>query len=132
MFDTNYILYNNLTQEELQTLSKHSKLKVLAKQQYLCTQHSKADYVFNLASGTAVIERISCDGRRQVLAFIFPGDFIGLSDSDHLDYAVKSLTDITAHQFSTNTLETLSTTIPRLEENMKNIRGKVLARVLGC
>ncbi len=130
MFDTHCALFQGLNSSELQALSKHSKLKVLAKQQYLCTQHASADHVFNLASGTASIERISCDGRRQILAFLFPGDFVGLSNSDHLDYAVKSLTDITAHQFNVTTLYHLAEEIPTLESNLKSIQGKVLSRML--
>jgi CRP/FNR family transcriptional regulator len=130
MFDTHSALFKDLSEQELQILSKQSKLKVLAKQQYLCTQHSPADNVFNIASGTAVVERISCDGRRQILAFLFPGDFVGLSNSDHLEYAVKSLTDMTAHQFNVSSLRKIADESPTLENNLKTIQGKVLSVVL--
>lgn len=130
MFDSHCALFQNLTASELNTLGQYAKLKVLAKQQYLCSQQSESSYVFNIATGSAVIEKIACDGRRQVLAFLFPGDYVGLSNSGHFEYGVKSLSHLTAHQFKYQTLAKLATEIPTLDSNLKVISNRVMTRVM--
>ncbi|WP_317928555.1 Crp/Fnr family transcriptional regulator [Halioxenophilus sp. WMMB6] len=126
-FQNDYPLFRDLSEAELPLLADQAKLKVLDKQQYLCMQHSPSDRVFNIASGSAVVERISNDGRRQILAFVFPGDFVGLSNSDRFEYGIKCLTGTTAYEFKRQNLFDLSEKLPTLKANIKNIRALVLS-----
>ncbi len=120
------LLFKNLNQDEMVTLSQNARLRVLDRQQYLCLQHSTSDRVFNIASGVASVERISNNGRRQVLAFVFPGDFVGLSNSEHYEYGIKCLEPTTAYEFKRHKLFQLSEQLPTLKANLKKIRALVL------
>lgn len=125
-----YALFKSLNEDELQQLTEVSKLKVLSQKQHLLTQSSSATHVFNIASGIALIERISMNGRRQVLAFIFPGDFVGLTQSDRYEYGVKALTDATAYAFRKPEFRGLTETIPQLKKNIADIGANVLGHAL--
>jgi CRP/FNR family transcriptional regulator len=46
--------------------------------QTLFHQGDPADCVFSLTSGTVKLYAILPDGRRQIVSFLFPGDFVGL------------------------------------------------------
>ena len=52
-----------------------------------------ADQVFNTLSGTLMVTRIGNDGRRQVLSFLFPDNFVGLSATDTYFFSVEAVTD---------------------------------------
>lgn len=52
-----------------------------------------ADQVFNIVSGTLMATRIGNDGRRQVLSFLFPDNFVGLSSTEHYFFTVEAVTD---------------------------------------
>lgn len=129
-FEQECPLFKNMNEYERRKLSQSSRLKVLSKQQNLFMQHSSSDRLFNIASGVGTVERISSNGRRQILAFIFPGDFVGLSHSSHYEYGVKSLSGMTAYEFKRNTLFTLSEELPTLKNNLREIRSLVLALTL--
>lgn len=128
MFDKNSVLYRSLSTKDLNLLGRHSKMKVLGKRQYLCEQNTPRDFVYTIASGCAVAERVSSSGRRQVLSFIFPGDLIGLSEQ--YEFGVKSLTPLTAHQFDHQKLHELAERLPLLGENLQDIRKLVLSMML--
>ncbi|MDO6475124.1 helix-turn-helix domain-containing protein [Alteromonas sp. 1_MG-2023] len=119
-------LFKSLSADEMLVLSQNARLRLMDRQQYLCLQHSPSDRVFNMASGCAMVERISNDGRRQILAFVFAGDFIGLSNSEHYEYGIKCLTPSTAYEFKRKKLYELSEEIPTLKQNLKSLRSMIL------
>lgn len=129
-FDRNYALYRGVSDTELGKLAQIGRLKLRSEQQYLFTQHNPAERVFNLVTGTALVERMSNSGRRQVLAFLFPGDFVGLSNSDFQEYGVKTLTEVTAYELNLQKLLSIADETPQLKENFKNISANVLAHAL--
>jgi CRP/FNR family transcriptional regulator len=65
-----------------------------------------------------------------VLAFLFPGNFVGLTNSDFFEYGVRTLTEVTAYEFNQHKLLELADTTPRLKQNIKRISANVLARAL--
>lgn len=120
-----YLLFKNLNEMELRDLAQHSRLRIQERHQYLCMQHSPSDRVFNIVSGVAMVERISSIGRRQVLAFVFPGDFVGLSNSPHFEYGIRCLSGTSVCEFNRRELYLLSEKIPTLKANLKFIRALV-------
>lgn len=123
--NSQYLLFKNLNDMELQDLAQHSKLRIQERHQYLCMQHSPSDRVFNIVSGVAMVERISTAGRRQVLAFVFPGDFVGLSNSPYFEYGIRCLSGTSVCEFNRRDLYLLSEKIPTLKANLKFIRALV-------
>lgn len=129
-FNNECPLFHDLNEYEQEKLSQNSRLKTLAKQQYLIMQTTPSDKLFNIVSGVGTVEKISCSGRRQIMAFIFPGDFVGLSHSDTYEYSVKSLSELTAYEFKRQDLQALSEELPHLKSNIKEIRSLVLSLTL--
>lgn len=129
-FGRDYDLYRGLNEHELRQLADFAKLRICSPQQYLFTQHTPAERAFNLATGTALVERMSSSGRRQILAFVFSGNFVGLTNSDFCEYGVRALTEVTAYEFNQEKLLALADTTPRLKQNIKRISANVLARAL--
>lgn len=125
-----YALFKDLSSDELNKLSSLAKVKPLNEKQYLLTQHSPALQVFNIASGIALIERIASNGGRQVLAFIFPGDFVGLTQHEYFEYGVKCVTPIQAYSFNRTEFLALSESAPQLKKNLSNIGANILGRAL--
>lgn len=52
----------------------------------------RADQVFNLVSGVLRVCRTGTDGRRQVLSFLFPGNFVGLTATETYFFSVEAVT----------------------------------------
>ena len=72
-------LFSNLNEQELSQLNNIVHLINLNSDEYLLHQKSPATYVYNIMSGTLLVERIGLSGRRQILGFMFPGHFFGFT-----------------------------------------------------
>jgi CRP/FNR family transcriptional regulator, anaerobic regulatory protein len=63
------------------------------------TENKHAIAVYILTDGTARLYKMLDDGRRQVVGFALPGDFLGLSVSDRYTCSVDAISQVTACQF---------------------------------
>ena len=61
--------------------------------QTLFTQEDSADYVFALVAGVVSCSHYLDDGRRQIIAFLFPGDYIGMTTGTRYTYSAEAVTD---------------------------------------
>lgn len=85
----------------------------------ILTQEQPADWVFSLRSGHAALTRLTADGRRQILAFLFPGDFFGLTSEDRYHYGVTAITDATTCRFDRSRLEELTREFPGMDRKLR-------------
>ena len=53
---------------------------------------TRADQVFNILDGMLMVSRVGRDGRRQVLSFLFPDNFVGLTATDEYFFTVEAVT----------------------------------------
>lgn len=84
-----------------------------------------------MTRGVMMLERSNREGQRQVMAFIFPGDFLGFTPSNYLDYSAIALTDpVELKAFSRDEITRYSDQQTTLKANMAQINNKVLARTL--
>ena len=67
-------------------------LRDLAPGEVVISAGEPADQVFNLVSGVLRVCRTGADGRRQVLSFLFPGNFVGLSATGTYFFSVEAVT----------------------------------------
>ncbi|WNC72123.1 helix-turn-helix domain-containing protein [Thalassotalea psychrophila] len=74
---------------------------------YLLNEGESADYVFIPISGSVMLERTASNGARQVYAFLFTGNILGLSTSSiaKYNYSAKALSDLTAIRINRQVLE---------------------------
>lgn len=65
----------------------------------LFIQGDDADAVFNVTCGTLRLYRLLPDGRRQVVGFLLPGDFIGLSLAERFGFSADAVDSVSACRF---------------------------------
>ena len=64
------------------------------------TEGERADAVFNITSGFVRLYRLSANGRRQVVGFAFPGDFLGLYALKHHNASADAVVATTLCRFA--------------------------------
>ncbi|MFV0280740.1 MAG: Crp/Fnr family transcriptional regulator [Rhodoblastus sp.] len=84
---------------ELRQLERLARSCCYVQRQQLFAQDDDAHSVFNISSGSVRLYRLLPDGRRQVVGFAIPGDFLGLSLSERTVYGAEALTSVVACRF---------------------------------
>ncbi len=59
----------------------------------LFTQEDSADYIFARVAGVVSCSHYLVDGRRQIMAFLFPGDYIGMATGERYSYSGEAVTE---------------------------------------
>lgn len=77
-----------------------------------------ANHVFNITDGVAMLTRLLADGRRQVLGFLFKGDFLGLAQGAVYGYTVQALTTVRVCSFPNAAFRRLLVSSPYLEHEL--------------
>ncbi len=88
-----------LSPTELQEMETMSHGDRFAARAALVTQGSQAESVFTITEGTVRLYKLLSDGRRQVIGFALPGDFLGLSLSDSYSFSADAVTDTAVCRF---------------------------------
>ncbi len=102
---------------------------VLDAETYLFTQHAAADYLYIITGGSLLIERISPAGRRQVLWFLSPGNFVGFTHYVFYDYSVYSLTSAEVTGYSRKQFIKWCDQHPKLKQNVDKLSAEVMMRL---
>jgi CRP/FNR family transcriptional regulator len=88
-----------LSPAELQEMEAMSRGARFAAREILVSQGAQADSVFTVTEGVVRLYRLLSDGRRQVLGFALPGDFLGLSLLDIYNFSADAVTDTSVCRF---------------------------------
>lgn len=72
----------------------------LAPNEAMFTAGQVAGAVHNLTSGVARLYKLLPDGRRQVVGFVLPGDFLGVPPSDRHTFSADAVDTVTACRLS--------------------------------
>ena len=123
-------LYSKLDNNEaaqLEALSRHS---LYESESCLFLQRSEATHVYTIVSGTLLVERLSSMGQRQVLAFLFPGDFLGFTHNPYFEFSLHTLTATEVATYPRKRFLSLSNETPQLKQNIEQISSNVLASAL--
>jgi CRP/FNR family transcriptional regulator len=89
-----------LSKDELTELSTIVMPLTLAPGQSLIHQGDPAAHVFIVQSGAVRIFKLLPDGRRQVVAFLFPGDFLGIVNRPAYAYGAEAVSQVKLCRFS--------------------------------
>lgn len=85
----------------------------------LLRQELPADHVFSIRAGHATVFRLTADGKRQILAFLFPGDFVGFTSEDRYHYGVSAISPVEACRFERAALEALISEFPAMDRKLR-------------
>ncbi len=123
-------IYSGLDKAEIAQVDALVTFRNLDSGDYLFHQHTHARSVYMLEDGMLMMERSSSTGRRQVMAFMQPGNFIGIPHNQHYDYTVSALQDSRVREIPFKPFVALQDKLPGLMENVRGIGGNILAHTL--
>lgn len=123
-------IFNGLSEDETRQLDKLSSLISLESHSYLFHQHSPANAVYMIEDGALMIERSAANGKRQILAFVHPGNFIGFTHNEYYEFSVQTLTAAKLTKIPRRQFIELSDVIPQLKHNVRQISSNVLAHTM--
>ncbi|WP_164173266.1 helix-turn-helix domain-containing protein [Stenotrophomonas maltophilia] len=76
------------------------------------------DHVYTLTGGALRLVRTLADGRRQINGFVLPGDYLGLSGSDHHRYDIEAIADSRVCRVALPQMKALRSRFPHLERKL--------------
>ncbi|MBT5072958.1 MAG: cyclic nucleotide-binding domain-containing protein [Kordiimonadaceae bacterium] len=110
-----------LKDNEIHQLSEISQKLSKTSKQYICEEGEKADYLYNIREGCVRISKMLPDGRRQIIGFLFAGDFFGLSCADGYSYTAEAITDVDLCKMSRENILEKFNDIPALGQKIIDI-----------
>lgn len=123
-------IYSGLSAAEITRLDALVSHKTLQPGEYLFHQHTPGRSVYMLEEGMLMMERSSSTGRRQVMAFMHPGNFIGITHKEHYEFTVSALTVSKVREIPLKPFTELQDELPQLMDNVRRIGGNILAHTL--
>jgi CRP/FNR family transcriptional regulator len=100
--------------DELRQLESVAHVHCLAAKATLFAQDEPAQYVYNITAGVVRLYKLLPDGRRQIVGFALPGDFLGLALADRYGFSADAIEPVTACRFSREAFTGLVDHKPRL------------------
>jgi CRP/FNR family transcriptional regulator, anaerobic regulatory protein len=119
--------YAALDHLELRELQRLAKPVYLRSGQNIVTEGMVTDAVYGLLRGTVRLYKHSPDGRRQVLGFALPGDFVGFPNrADRYTLSADAIGEVAVSRFPRNDLLRFA----RTSHNMMQLMIEFTAREL--
>lgn len=84
---------------ELEELERISQVTTFAPKTMLFDQGALASNVFNVTEGVVRLYKSLSDGRRQIMGFALPGDFLGLALMDRYGMTAEAITPVKVCRF---------------------------------
>lgn len=109
--------FTPVTDEQLASIASfRDGTRIVKAGRAIIEEHQRSPRLFTLYAGWAFRYKTLSDGRRQILSFVLPGDFIGLQDefADGLTHGVEAATEVTLCVFRRDRLWDLFHTQPKL------------------
>lgn len=117
----------SMTPPELVTFGQEMQQINLDAGQPLIDEGESDDYIFSVVSGCLKSYKTMPDGRRQVTGFMFAGDFLGLTKSDHYPSSVEAVSPAVLCRMERRKLDHFTECIDNLEHRLHDLTGEALA-----
>jgi len=106
---------NVLAEDGLRRLNAISDHQEFDAGEILVREGDPASNLFNITSGSVRVYKLLPDGRRQIVGFLFPGDFLGLATGDRYAFSAEALSGGSACRFQKKTYRRMLVEQPDLE-----------------
>jgi CRP/FNR family transcriptional regulator len=116
-----------LKPNELEQMERIVTHKQIARGHNLFEENQPADHVYNLAEGALRLFKLLPDGRRQIIGFALPGDFIGLASGNRCSYSAEAVVDVSVCRFKRDELNEMLRRFPPLEHRLLALANDELA-----
>lgn len=90
----------------------------LAPKQILFIQGEPVAHHFTIVDGVVSIAKSMADGRRQIVGFLFPGDFLGVADEEDYSCTAQAVTAVELCRFPRPAFEALAEEFPQIEHRL--------------
>jgi len=104
-----------LAEDGLRRLNAISDTPRFQAGEVLVREGDPATHLFNVTSGSVRVYKLLPDGRRQIVGFLFSGDFLGLATGDRYAFSAEALEPTTACRFRKTEYRKLLGELPDLE-----------------
>lgn len=111
-------LCSALRWDELATFRRMGIGRRLAEGDALCREATPAAQVYSVKKGALRLSKLLRDGRRQVVGFAFPGDFLGVTMEDEHPFTIEATCDAEICQFSRIRFAAFLADHPRLQRRL--------------
>jgi len=115
-----------LADSEIGELSSIVTRVTVPPQHMLFHEGDSAENVFNVTGGAVRLYKLLPDGRRQIMGFMLPGDFLGLAGQHGFSYSAEAITEVEMCRFPRRQLDLVFDRFPRLERQLYNIANDEL------
>lgn len=116
-----------LCRDDLAELKNSGATQRLEAGQPLFHEGDPASQVYNVTEGALKLTKLLPDGRRQVIGFILPGDFLGISIAGEHAFTAEALKNSRMCRFSRGRFHGFSTDHPQLEREIYRLAAHELA-----
>lgn len=116
-----------LDPSELDELDRISQVKRFAAKTMLFDQGTVAVSVFNVTEGIVRLYKSLPDGRRQIVGFALPGDFLGLALMDRYGVAAEAVSEVKVCRFARSAFLGYVDSRPHLLRRLHEFAGHELS-----
>ncbi len=109
---------NGLAPPEFDQMTRYLTQHALAARAPLCSEGDAAKLVYTVTAGSLRLFQLLPDGRRQIVGFAFPGDFLGLTSGGLYNVSAEALEDSRVCQLPRAEFTRLMQVIPDLEHRV--------------
>lgn len=120
-------LCSALRYDELARFRRTGIGRRLAEGDALCREGAPALHVYTVKKGALRLSKLLRDGRRQVIGFAFPGDFIGVTMEDGHPFTIEATCDAEICQFLRIRFAAFLADYPPLERRLFAVAARDLA-----
>lgn len=110
-----------LNDDEIHQVAEISKKLLANPKQVICNEGESANYLYNIKHGCVRISKMLSDGRRQIIGFLFPGEFFGLACDEGYGYSAESITNVELCQMPRAKIFAKFSELPKLAHKMLEI-----------
>jgi CRP/FNR family transcriptional regulator len=107
-----------LEPDELAELEKLARPSCYAARAALFTQGDPANWVYTLTAGAVRLYKLLPDGRRQIVGFALPGDFLGIAMRDLYSCSADAIEPVVACRFARSAYSALVEEKPHLQQRL--------------
>jgi len=103
---------------ELEALAAAARHREVDAGETIFTEGDPVSHLYNLSDGTVRLFKLLPNGRRQIMGFLFAGDFLGLASDTHYSCSAEAVTPATFCQFERADFQRLLERFPGLRERL--------------
>lgn len=103
-----------LEEDELAELEQMAQMARYAPRETMFLQGEDANCVYSITCGVARLYKLLQDGRRQIVGFALPGDFLGLAMNERYGFSADAIEPVTACRFQRGNYSRLIDSKPHL------------------